>query len=171
MNTRIVNDIKKSVTTSADQLFRGLPFTFESLASKNVMLFVHWNQMQVSSSHTFAFDSGKACYQIVLKNWPWYLFAYCLSFFLKTDKGLSQCLFSWIFIFTTLLTLKLAVHRTILAVLHFNENIQREKKTKQTGGKYMHVTYPKYKLGDEVVREVAVDPTYSMCLRLHFRRN
>ena len=59
---------KETVTTSADQLFRGLPFTFESLASKNVMLFVHWNQMQVSSSHTFAFDSGKACYQIVLKN-------------------------------------------------------------------------------------------------------
>lgn len=24
----------------------------------------------------------------------------------------------------------------------------------------MHVTYPKYKLGDEVVREVAVPPTY-----------
>ena len=24
----------------------------------------------------------------------------------------------------------------------------------------MHVTYPKFKLGDEVVREVAVPPTY-----------
>lgn len=24
----------------------------------------------------------------------------------------------------------------------------------------MHVTYPKFKLGDEVVREIAVPPTY-----------
>lgn len=70
-----------------------------------------------------------------------------------------------------LLLLDFFVCRTILAVLHFNENIQRDKKTTLTGEKYLHITYPKYKLGDEVVREVAVDPTYSMCLKFHFGRN
>ncbi|XP_067030157.1 uncharacterized protein [Acropora muricata] len=50
--------------------------------------------------------------------------------------------------------------RHILASLHFNENIHRECQTSKDGTPYMKVTYPKFKLGDEVVREVAVPPTY-----------
>ncbi|XP_068704429.1 uncharacterized protein [Montipora foliosa] len=50
--------------------------------------------------------------------------------------------------------------RHILAVLHFNENVNRQTKTAENGDEYFRVTYPKFKLGDEVVREVAVPPTY-----------
>ena len=45
-------------------------------------------------------------------------------------------------------------------MLHFNENINRQTKTAENGEEYFRVTYPKFKLGDEVVREVAVPPTY-----------
>ena len=34
-------------------------------------------------------------------------------------------------------------------------------KTKE-GEPYFHIVYPKYKLGEEVVREVAVPPSYGM---------
>ena len=50
--------------------------------------------------------------------------------------------------------------RVILACLHFNENVQRQKKTTKDGRKYFNVTYPKFSLGSEVVREVAVNQTY-----------
>lgn len=50
--------------------------------------------------------------------------------------------------------------RHILAVLHFNENIHREPKKSKDGRSYYHVTYPKFKLGDEVVREIPVPSTY-----------
>lgn len=48
----------------------------------------------------------------------------------------------------------------VLASLHFHENVHRECQTSKDGTQYMKVTYPKFKLGDEVVREVAVPPTY-----------
>ena len=51
-------------------------------------------------------------------------------------------------------------YRHVLAVLHFNENLQRETRTTKSGEKCYSVTYPKFKLGEEVVREVAVPPTY-----------
>jgi hypothetical protein len=51
-------------------------------------------------------------------------------------------------------------YRHILASLHFNENINRESQTAKDGNAYVHVTYSKFKLGDEVVREVSVPPTY-----------
>jgi hypothetical protein len=38
--------------------------------------------------------------------------------------------------------------------------VHRKPKQAKDGKTYMHVTYPKFKLGDEVVREVAVPPTY-----------
>ena len=47
-----------------------------------------------------------------------------------------------------------------MAILHFNENLHREKKQTKDGLTYMSVTYPKYKFGEEVVREIAVPPTY-----------
>ena len=52
-------------------------------------------------------------------------------------------------------------YRNILASLHFNENIKRETKKTNTGNSYYRVTYPKFKFGEEVVREVPVPPTYS----------
>ena len=50
--------------------------------------------------------------------------------------------------------------RHILASLHYNENVQRETETGKDGKPYYRVSYPKFKLGEEVVREVAVPPTY-----------
>ena len=51
-------------------------------------------------------------------------------------------------------------HRHILASLHFNENVKRQTKRSDDGEEYYKVTYPKFKLGEEVVREVAVPLTY-----------
>ena len=50
--------------------------------------------------------------------------------------------------------------RHILASRHFNENLHRDTQLTKDGKKYFKVTYPKYKLGEEVVREVASLPTY-----------
>lgn len=50
--------------------------------------------------------------------------------------------------------------RHILASLHFNENLLRETKKTEDGKDYYKVSYPKFKLGEEVVREIAVPPTY-----------
>ncbi|XP_068701666.1 uncharacterized protein [Montipora foliosa] len=50
--------------------------------------------------------------------------------------------------------------RHILAVLHFNENVHRDTQLTKDGEKYYRVTYPKFKLGEEVVREVVRPPTY-----------
>ena len=43
---------------------------------------------------------------------------------------------------------------------HFNENVQRATQVSKNGEAYIKVTYPKFKLGEEVMREVAVTPTY-----------
>ena len=51
--------------------------------------------------------------------------------------------------------------RHILAICHFNENVNRERRKTVDGVTYYNVVFPKYKLGEEVVREVAVCPTYS----------
>ena len=53
------------------------------------------------------------------------------------------------------------IYRHVLASLHFNENVKRETRQSKDGSEYIKVTYPKFKLGEEVVREVAVPPTYS----------
>ena len=50
--------------------------------------------------------------------------------------------------------------RTALAALHFNENIRRESQKSKDDVVYTNVLYPKYKLGEEVVREVKKPPTY-----------
>ena len=50
--------------------------------------------------------------------------------------------------------------RTALAALHFNENLRRESQQSKDGEVYTKVCYPKYKLGDEIVREVKKPPTY-----------
>lgn len=62
--------------------------------------------------------------------------------------------------------------RHILASLHFNENLHRERKISKDGEKYYAVTFPKFKLGEEVVREVAAPPTYGKyngsSIKFHF---
>lgn len=50
--------------------------------------------------------------------------------------------------------------RHVLASLHFNENVQRQTQQSDDGEDCYKVTFPKFKLGEEVVREVAVPPTY-----------
>lgn len=60
----------------------------------------------------------------------------------------------------------ISVYRHILASLHFNENVNREKQTNKNGDKYYKVSYPKFKLGEEVVRDVPCPPTYGM--NLHY---
>lgn len=47
-----------------------------------------------------------------------------------------------------------------MASLHFNENVRRKTKQRKDGRYYVNVTYPKFKMGEEVVREVAEPPTY-----------
>ena len=48
-----------------------------------------------------------------------------------------------------------------MAIPHFNENLKREPRRDSDGNTYFNVVYPKFKLGEEVVREVPVPPTYS----------
>eukprot|EP00112_Aurelia_sp_Birch-Aquarium-sp1_P020123 Seg5111.1 transcript_id=Seg5111.1/GoldUCD/mRNA.D3Y31 product="hypothetical protein" protein_id=Seg5111.1/GoldUCD/D3Y31 len=50
--------------------------------------------------------------------------------------------------------------RHAIAVCHFNENVNRERRVAEDGTIYHNVVYPKFKIGEEVVREVAVQPTY-----------
>jgi len=48
----------------------------------------------------------------------------------------------------------------ILASLHFNENVNRQTKISDDGEEHIKVTYPKFKLSDEVARKVTVPPAY-----------
>ena len=50
--------------------------------------------------------------------------------------------------------------RHALAIMHFNENLNRDTATTKDGNKCYKVVYPKYKLGEEIVREVPRPPTY-----------
>ena len=51
--------------------------------------------------------------------------------------------------------------RHALAIAHFNENIKRDAKQTKDGKTYYSIHYPKYKNGDELVRNVPVSPTYN----------
>ena len=64
--------------------------------------------------------------------------------------------------------LSFLIYRHVLARLHFNENLRRDLKQTKDGKTYMHVTFPKFKMGEEVVREIAEPPSYGMtgCLLL-----
>eukprot|EP00794_Sanderia_malayensis_P001881 gene1881-2126_t len=54
--------------------------------------------------------------------------------------------------------IKIGLH--VLGILHFNENVKRETCKSESGAVYYNVVYPKFKLGEEVVREIPVPPTY-----------
>ena len=58
--------------------------------------------------------------------------------------------------------------RHVLANLHFNENVKRATHQSKDGSDYIKVAYPKFKLEEEVVREVAVPPTYSKNTKKQF---
>ena len=64
--------------------------------------------------------------------------------------------------------LSFLIYRHVLASLHFNENLRRDRRQTKDGKTYMHVTFPKFKMGEEVVREIAEPPSYGMtkCLYL-----
>lgn len=62
----------------------------------------------------------------------------------------------------------LSLCRHILASLHFNENLRRKTKKRKDGTTYVNVAYPKFKMGEEVVREVAEPPTYGNCSILQY---
>lgn len=59
-------------------------------------------------------------------------------------------------------TFQFCFFRHILASLHFNENLKREIMKSQKGEEYVRIYWPKFKLGEEVVRGVMVPPTYGM---------
>lgn len=56
--------------------------------------------------------------------------------------------------------LSLSFHRAILAALHFNFNLKRETKLDEVGNPIFRVTYPKFKDGEDTVREAKVSANY-----------
>ena len=54
----------------------------------------------------------------------------------------------------------LLFYSTLVAALHFNENIARKQRTTAYGDAMYSLHYPKYKAGGHIVRKVLVDPTY-----------
>ena len=57
----------------------------------------------------------------------------------------------------------------MLPSLQFNENLRRNTKKTEEGRAYVNVIYPKFKMGEEDVREVAKRPTYGMYVQhLHY---
>ena len=70
--------------------------------------------------------------------------------------------FSSIIIFKHAVIVLCYIVRHILASLHFHENVNRQRKICDDGEEYFRVTYPKFKLGNEVVCRVTVPPTYGM---------
>lgn len=56
------------------------------------------------------------------------------------------------------------LNRSILAALHFNYNVNRERKTDKDGQPLLHVSYPKFKDGEATVREARVSANYGHVL-------
>lgn len=48
-----------------------------------------------------------------------------------------------------------------IAILHFNENANRDQAITMEGEERFDVLFPKYKAGGYVVKKVKVDPTFS----------
>ena len=60
-----------------------------------------------------------------------------------------------------MLIIDLLCYRVQIAILHFNENANREQATTLEGKERFDVLFPKYKAGGYVVKRVKVDPTFS----------
>ena len=55
-------------------------------------------------------------------------------------------------------------HRHILAAVHFNFNLQREVKHKESDGtERVRISYPKFKNGEATVRNVTITPNFGKC--------
>ena len=50
--------------------------------------------------------------------------------------------------------------RQIIAVLHFNSNLQRDVRAKADGQQQLKVVWPKFKNGEATVRDVRVVPNF-----------
>ena len=55
----------------------------------------------------------------------------------------------------------LFIYRVQIAILHFNENANREQAITLEGEERFDVLFPKYKAGGCVVKKVKADPTFS----------
>uniref|UniRef100_X1Z087 39S ribosomal protein L33, mitochondrial n=1 Tax=Capitella teleta TaxID=283909 RepID=X1Z087_CAPTE len=51
--------------------------------------------------------------------------------------------------------------RVLLAVMHFNENSNRQSKISRDGKEQYSIHYPKYRKGDPIVRRIKTAPTHS----------
>ena len=76
----------------------------------------------------------------------------------------QDCTTSLLLYCVLILTIYIKHFRHILCSLHYNGNVHRETETGQDGKPYYRVSYPKFEPGKEVVREVAVPPTYGECI-------
>ena len=60
--------------------------------------------------------------------------------------------------------------RHILAIIHFNCNLQRLPKMKKDGTAQINVVYPKFKNGEGTVRDVRVKPIFGKTMQ-HVKQN
>ena len=57
-------------------------------------------------------------------------------------------------------TKNIYLFRLQIAILHFNENSDREQATLQDGRERFNITFPKYKKGEHTVKKILVKCTY-----------
>ena len=58
------------------------------------------------------------------------------------------------------------IFRHILVAVHFNFNLQREVKCRESDGtERWRVSYPKFKNGEATVRNVKITPNFGKCQR------
>ena len=62
--------------------------------------------------------------------------------------------------YTTCIIICIVDLRLLLAAMHFNENIDRQQAETKSGDKRYKISFPKYKKGGHIVREIKDDPTY-----------
>ena len=55
----------------------------------------------------------------------------------------------------------LACNRHVIAIIHFNRNLDRENEKNQDGTEQIAVTYPKFKNGEATVCEIKVKAIFS----------
>jgi hypothetical protein len=58
------------------------------------------------------------------------------------------------------MTSKNIVFRTLLAILHFNDNTERKQQRSKDGKLYFGVSYPKWKKGGHTVRKIMENPSF-----------
>jgi len=67
----------------------------------------------------------------------------------------------WAAALCKVLTIDMCItHRHILAAVHFNFNLQRECRMKADAAEQIKITYPKFKNGEAIVRNVRVSQNF-----------